>query len=427
MPRAALDEFSPPHAAYKALKAKLAELRGKTAGDEHEIADGPLLKLDAKRPDGGCARAAAARAARRGRRRVRPQYDAKLADAVKKFQKANELNPDGMIGTARTHLKALNGPTAATADRHHPRQHGALALVSARSRQAPCRWSTSRTSRSGDARRRAGLDTPASWSASRDTPTPLLTETMKYITVNPTWNVPPSIVHNEYLPALQQDPTVLARMGLKVEQQPRRQRAHLPAAGRGAMRSAASASTSRTASWSISTTRRTSTCSRTTRAPTATAACGCRTRRNTPRCCCHIARPNDGYTAAAHQADVRHRRAGHPAAGADPGPSHLSDRVRGRRRQAASSRRDVYGLDSQHAARSRASAAWSSRRRSARTKVATHAASSARVAKEQPGSRTVGFFEALFGGGGSAAPVAARRRVRRADRRGPCVNGAASA
>src|SRR6266545_49388 len=47
-------------------------------------------------------------------------------------------------------------------------------------------------------------------------PTPLLSETMKHITVNPTWNVPPSIVHNEYLPALSQDPTVLSRMGLRV-------------------------------------------------------------------------------------------------------------------------------------------------------------------------------------------------------------------
>jgi murein L,D-transpeptidase YcbB/YkuD len=47
-------------------------------------------------------------------------------------------------------------------------------------------------------------------------PTPLLSETMKHITVNPTWNVPPSIVHNEYLPALAQDPTVLQRMGLRV-------------------------------------------------------------------------------------------------------------------------------------------------------------------------------------------------------------------
>jgi murein L,D-transpeptidase YcbB/YkuD len=42
---------------------------------------------------------------------------------------------------------------------------------------------------------------------------------MKYITVNPTWNVPPSIVYNEYLPALQQDPTVLERMGLRLERE----------------------------------------------------------------------------------------------------------------------------------------------------------------------------------------------------------------
>jgi murein L,D-transpeptidase YcbB/YkuD len=46
--------------------------------------------------------------------------------------------------------------------------------------------------------------------------TPLLSETMKFITVNPTWNVPPSIIRNEYLPALQRDPGALARIGLKV-------------------------------------------------------------------------------------------------------------------------------------------------------------------------------------------------------------------
>jgi L,D-transpeptidase YcbB len=40
---------------------------------------------------------------------------------------------------------------------------------------------------------------------------------MKYITVNPTWNVPPSIINNEYLPALAQDPTALERIGLKME------------------------------------------------------------------------------------------------------------------------------------------------------------------------------------------------------------------
>jgi murein L,D-transpeptidase YcbB/YkuD len=51
-------------------------------------------------------------------------------------------------------------------------------------------------------------------------PTPIMSAEMKFITINPTWNVPPSIVAREYMPALQQDPTVLARMGLKVSTNP---------------------------------------------------------------------------------------------------------------------------------------------------------------------------------------------------------------
>ena len=46
--------------------------------------------------------------------------------------------------------------------------------------------------------------------------TPLLSETMKYLTINPTWNVPPSIIRNEYLPALEKDPGALERVGLKL-------------------------------------------------------------------------------------------------------------------------------------------------------------------------------------------------------------------
>ena len=45
-----------------------------------------------------------------------------------------------------------------------------------------------------------------------------MTGAMKFITVNPTWNVPPSIIANEYLPAVRQDPGVLERMGLRMEQ-----------------------------------------------------------------------------------------------------------------------------------------------------------------------------------------------------------------
>ena len=48
--------------------------------------------------------------------------------------------------------------------------------------------------------------------------TPMISAEMKFITVNPTWNVPPSIIENEYLPALQQDPQALDRIGLKLTQ-----------------------------------------------------------------------------------------------------------------------------------------------------------------------------------------------------------------
>jgi len=52
------------------------------------------------------------------------------------------------------------------------------------------------------------------------TPTPIMSAQMKSITVNPTWNVPPSIAANEYLPLLQQDPTILQRMGLRLSYNP---------------------------------------------------------------------------------------------------------------------------------------------------------------------------------------------------------------
>jgi L,D-transpeptidase YcbB len=51
-------------------------------------------------------------------------------------------------------------------------------------------------------------------------PTPIMSAEMKYITVNPTWNVPPSIIAKEYMPVLQQDSTALERMGLKVSTNP---------------------------------------------------------------------------------------------------------------------------------------------------------------------------------------------------------------
>jgi murein L,D-transpeptidase YcbB/YkuD len=147
-------------------------------------------------------------------------YDAAVAEAVRKFQESVDLKPTGVLDD-RT-VRALNSPK-------RDRQIDTIIVNMERWRWLPRELGAPSV---GDAY--VILNIPdftlkvmqhgqAIWTTRVVTgkpgihATPLLTETMKYITVNPTWNVPPSIVYNEYLPALQQDPTVLERMGLRLE------------------------------------------------------------------------------------------------------------------------------------------------------------------------------------------------------------------
>ena len=210
----ALDQFSPPHENYKKLKAMLAQMRGKATGaQEQEIADGPLLKLNAKAPMEDPRVPLLRDKLGLGGGASDLKYDAKVAEAVKKFQRANELPVTGNVDS-RT-IRELNGPprdrqidtviSNMERWRWYPRDLGAAHVIvnlpdfSLRVMHAGAEvWST-----------RLVIGKP-------DMATPLLSETMKYITINPTWNVPPSIVRNEYLPALQQDPTVLERLGLRL-------------------------------------------------------------------------------------------------------------------------------------------------------------------------------------------------------------------
>jgi murein L,D-transpeptidase YcbB/YkuD len=224
---AALGGYNPPHKLYRELKAKLAELRGQGDGPMIRIAEGPTLKYtparSKKQP------AVEMEDARVPQLRAKlgisenasdTHYDAKVADAVRRFQDGAELNPTGILDD-RT-VKALNSPkrdrkidtVIVNMERWRwpPRQLGAPSLGDAYvilnipdftlkvMRNGAPIWNT-----------KVVTGQPGVHA------TPLLTETMKFITVNPTWNVPPSIIYNEYLPALQQDPTVLQRMGLRLE------------------------------------------------------------------------------------------------------------------------------------------------------------------------------------------------------------------
>jgi L,D-transpeptidase YcbB len=209
----ALDDFSPPQKGYQALKAKLAELRNKFgAGAGNEIPNGPELKLVKVPMEDPRVPQLRERLGLKGDA-ADLHYDAKLVEAVKKYQRVNELKVTGALD-AQT-IRELNGPPRdkqidiiiANMERWRwlPRDLGKTHVI------VNLPDFTLRLMRNGSQlwTTRIVIGKPAM-------PTPLLTETMKYITVNPTWNVPQSIVQNEYLPALEQDPTVLDRMGLKV-------------------------------------------------------------------------------------------------------------------------------------------------------------------------------------------------------------------
>jgi murein L,D-transpeptidase YcbB/YkuD len=222
-----LDGYNPPQPEFKALRAKLAELR-KTGGTADKPADDKpnLVRV----PEGKLLRPGMKDArvtALRQRLDVpgdknNPLYDNAVADAVKTFQTANDLNVDGNVGNVT--VRALNGEKREA--RHAMDPIDAIVVNMERWRWLPrdlgnphvvvnvpdyslTLWNNGKVY--WHSKIVAGKPGHA---------TPLISAEMKFITVNPTWNVPPSIIEKEYLPALQQDPNALDRIGLKVRQDP---------------------------------------------------------------------------------------------------------------------------------------------------------------------------------------------------------------
>ena len=206
-----LGAFNPPHEGYRALKAKLAELRGKKGEhDVVQIPNGPSLnKKGARDP-----RVPALRERLGITSVANDVYDQELIDAVKAFQKQKGLTANGTLNQATINL--LNGRTrggdvdAVVSNmerwRWLPRELGkAHVIVNVPDFSLKVVHNDNVTYRT-----RIVVGKPA-------TPSPSFTAKIESIQLNPTWHVPQSIIYNEYLPALQQDPTVLSRMGLVME------------------------------------------------------------------------------------------------------------------------------------------------------------------------------------------------------------------
>jgi murein L,D-transpeptidase YcbB/YkuD len=219
-----LKGFNPPQKAYEALREKLGELRHgrRLAGrGSPVIPAGPVLRPGMRDPrvplirarlslDGTPAEAMQDQL--RGRATLDPVYDTRVAAAVADFQKANGLPPSGTLTTQT--LAMLGG---------QPSHLEAEILANMeRWRWMPRDLGESRIEVNIPDYQVVVIENGAVVQRNRvvvgkeETPTPIFSNKMQFLIVNPYWNVPPSIIRKEMLPKLAGDPNYLRRLGYEV-------------------------------------------------------------------------------------------------------------------------------------------------------------------------------------------------------------------
>jgi len=212
-PAQALERLAPQLPAYRGLRQVLAQLRRVEAGGGWpRVDDGPRLERGATGPR-----------VRQLHARLRASgdlddggddaaFDDALAAAVRRFQSRHGLAADGIVGRAT--LAALNVPVA---DR----------IAQVRANLERLRWV---------ARELAGdyllvdiagfnaqlwLNDAVAWQARvvvgrTFRTTPEFRAAMKYIVLNPEWNVPPTILREDVLPKVIRDPDYLRQQHMRV-------------------------------------------------------------------------------------------------------------------------------------------------------------------------------------------------------------------
>ncbi len=232
-PDATLQGFNPQQKGYRDLRDQLSRARAETAAVDPRPAPRPPLSRAAIIPGGpslGLGMVDARVPTVRARLGLDPNapnadlYDLPIAAAVQAFQRAHGLPPNGALTPATA--AALSGDVASVAEAAAPTPAAAparrVAMILANMEM--WRWEPramgdqrieinipdySLRVMSGDDlihRARVIVGKP-------DTPTPIFSNEMRYILVNPIWRVPDSIVRKELAPRLAQDPDYLARLG----------------------------------------------------------------------------------------------------------------------------------------------------------------------------------------------------------------------
>ena len=209
-PGITLNAYNPPQLGYLALKARLARLREtRPSRPMVRLPDGPTLRVGMRDPRVPLIRARF----NLGASGDATAYDERVASAVAEFQAEKGLPRSGAL-TART-VAALSGASPAQLE-------GDLIANMERWRWLPRDMGPKNLTVNVPEYRLRLTENGRVIHETRvivgkpDSQTPIFSETMKYLVVNPSWNVPPSILKKEFLPALAADPDYAARKGYKI-------------------------------------------------------------------------------------------------------------------------------------------------------------------------------------------------------------------
>ena len=264
----ALASYQPVHAGYRALKAQLAAMKDSTgaAASHAAIPGGPSLKSGMKDARVPAIRERLGLPAQSGL-----IYDDEMADMVAEMQRSRGLKPTGRFDERTASALSGEGRTAGISP-------GDIIANMERWRWLPQDLGERHISVNVPDFSLALVDGDRTIHTSRvivgkpETPTPMFSQAMQYVIVNPYWNIPPSILRKEILPGLAQDPEYAAKRGYESDHGAT---APCPSGSRraSAMRWGSSSSSSRTSTRSTCTTRRRAACSPTTGARSAMAAC----------------------------------------------------------------------------------------------------------------------------------------------------------
>lgn len=211
----ALESLAPDQREYALLQQLLQEYRRAATGGWPTVEPGPSLRVGAEGPGvASLTRRLAASGDLPGRAATgdTARFDEPVAEAVRRFQRRHGLEPDAVVGDSTR--AAMNVPVE--------RRIEQIELNLERWRWLPAdlgRRHVRVNIANFEMEVREGDSTVVEMRAivgRHYRQTPVFSDTMRYVVLNPSWNVPHTIAVNDILPQVKKGPSYLAQQGMQI-------------------------------------------------------------------------------------------------------------------------------------------------------------------------------------------------------------------